>query len=392
MTEEIRINRNITPSKLSDLYRNINYYKSKYSILILPNQFDKYRFGILADLLRFIITLNKNCNILKVKIDVEKNNLDQFYDQEYAYPIISLLWNTSRFVDKNDKSIKSDLRNLQNSFFTTMNSLSKMKGNKYIFVNTDHLSENRGLIRLFENSQGFNDDENLISENVKDILTNYVLTFNKNNIKEIQSVLQDIGAIIYELTKNTYEWGKTDSNLVEIPTSIRGVYMRFHKNKKQKIIEDYQNTPIANFFNHPIINEKSLNDLNQIYYLEILVFDSGVGFINKFGKNNDLSDIEIIKQCLMKNQTSSSTNLKSKKGIGLDRILRILNKKGFLRIYTDKYAIYRDLIENEYESVEKNNLSSLELNDWNKSDFNSKKNVQSQGSYVSILYPFQNYS
>ena len=37
----------------------------------------------------------------------------------------------------------------------------------------------------------------------------------------------------------------------------------------------------------------------------------------------------------MKNQTSSTSNLKSKKGIGLDRILNILNKNSDLKKFTE---------------------------------------------------------
>src|SRR5690606_7596963 len=123
------------------------------------------------------------------------------------------------------------------------NSFEKFKGNKHIWVNTDHLSKNKGLIRLLENSIGFNDDEEKITYSLKKILTKNVLTFNKQNLAEIEDLLVDIGAIVYELTKNTFEWGRTDSNSVEIPSSIRGAYLRFHINKKEKITEDYKDTP-----------------------------------------------------------------------------------------------------------------------------------------------------
>ncbi|WP_282117518.1 hypothetical protein [Cellulophaga baltica] len=107
------------------------------------------------------------------------------------------------------------------------------------------------------------------------------------------------------------------------------------------------------FFRNPILLEKLANKSNQIYYLEILVFDSGIGFVDKFGKDNKHSDIDIIKKCLIKNQTSSTTNMKTKKGKGLDRILNILDGKGFLKITTDKYFLYRNLLKDEYKPIEK---------------------------------------
>ena len=144
------------------------------------------------------------------------------------------------------------------------------------------------------------------------------------------------------------------------------------------------------FFRNPILLEKSANKLNQIYYLEILVFDSGIGFVDKFGKNNKDSDIDIIKKCLIKNQTSSTTNMKTKKGKGLDRILGILDGKGFLKITTDKYCLYRDLLKDEYKPIDKNNLDGLILNHWDNQNQGTTNSRKVQGSYISILYPFNN--
>ncbi|HAT3999158.1 TPA: hypothetical protein I9Y90_000653 [Elizabethkingia anophelis] len=387
---EISIPKNITPKKIQHLYEKYIQELPVSTInLKIPNSINKYTFGLLADLLKLIITLNSKASIKTVILDLDNNDLDSFYDQEYAYPIISLLWNTSDFIDKNNVNIKSSLRDKQNDFFIKMNSLSRIKGNKYILTNTDHLPQSKGLIKLLENVNGFNDDEDQISNSVKKILTNHVLTFNKNNQAEISDIIEDIGAIVYELAKNTYEWGKTDQNLIDIPTSIRGVYFRFHINKKDKIAEDFEETPIQSFFQHPFILENCINEQDQIYFLEILVFDSGVGFIDRFYSKNDLKDIEIIKKCLVKNQTSSTSNLKSKKGIGLDRILNILNEKGFVRISTDKYCVYRDLIKDNYKPIDIEQLEKLKLEDWNNDNFKTDNLVKSQGSYISILYPFK---
>src|SRR5690606_8061749 len=114
--------------------------------LKIPGALNKYTFGLLGDLLKFIITLNNKSNIQTLELDIDHENLNSFYDQEYAYPVISLLWNTTNFIDKNNVNIKDSLRELQNDFFIKMNSLDRIKGNKYILTNTDHLSKNKGLI------------------------------------------------------------------------------------------------------------------------------------------------------------------------------------------------------------------------------------------------------
>ncbi|QHC86141.1 hypothetical protein AS589_15780 [Empedobacter brevis] len=387
---EISIPKNITPRKMEILYsRHVNSKGGDIINLKIPGALNKYTFGLLGDLLRFIITLNNKSKIHTLELDVDHKNLTSFYDQEYAYPIISLLWNTANFTDKNNVNIKDNLRELQNEFFIKMNSLDRIKGNKYILTNTDHLSKNKGLIRLLESPDGFNDDEDQIKYSVKKIFNDYVLTFNKNNIIELKNLIEDIGAIVYELTKNTYEWGKTDQNLIEIPASIRGVYFRFHINNSSKILEEFEETPIQSFFQHPFITENCVNENNQIYYLEILVFDSGVGFIDKFTEKGTLTDLDVIKKCLVKNQTSSTSNLKSKKGIGLDRILNILNKKGFVKISTDKYCVYRDLIKDNYQPIDVEKLKDIKLEDWYNDDFKTDNIIKSQGSYISILYPFK---
>tara|TARA_R110002033_G_scaffold59560_5_gene109488 strand:+ start:1990 stop:3153 length:1164 start_codon:yes stop_codon:yes gene_type:complete len=385
---EIKIIKHTTPKHLTETYNKISDFIDEPITLLIPSDLAQYRFGLLADILKLIITLNSKCDIKIVKLDFDSSELDKFYEQEYSYPLVALLWNTTVFVDKEGKNIKSLLRDKQNEFFKKMNSFEKFKGNKHIWVNTDHLSKSKGLIRLLENSNGFNDDEEKITYTIKKILTKNILTFNKQNLTEVEDILEDIGAIIYELTKNTFEWGRTDANFVEIPSSVRGAYLRFHINKKEKITEEYIGTPIAAFFDHKSIETESLNHLKQVYYLEILVFDSGVGFIDKFHQKDETDDLSIIKKCLIKNQTSSTSNLKSKKGIGLDRILKILDKKGFLKISTDRYSVYRDLIKDKYEPVKNNNLKDLVLEDWNQDGF--KNQIKAQGSYISILYPFKN--
>lgn len=385
---EIKIIKHTTPKHLTETYNKISDFIDEPITLLIPSDLAQYRFGLLADILKLIITLNSTCDIKIVKLDFDSSELDKFYEQEYSYPLVALLWNTTVFVDKEGKNIKSLLRDKQNEFFKKMNSFEKFKGNKHIWVNTDHLSKSKGLIRLLENSNGFNDDEEKITYTIKKILTKNILTFNKQNLTEVEDILEDIGAIIYELTKNTFEWGRTDANFVEIPSSVRGAYLRFHINKKEKITEEYIGTPIAAFFDHKSIETESLNHLKQVYYLEILVFDSGVGFIDKFHQKDETDDLSIIKKCLIKNQTSSTSNLKSKKGIGLDRILKILDKKGFLKISTDRYSVYRDLIKDKYEPVKNNNLKDLVLEDWNQDGF--KNQIKAQGSYISILYPFKN--
>lgn len=393
---EIKIPKSVTHNKIKSLQKSIlsNTLYSGEITMILPAEINNYKFSLLADLLQLTITINKKVRIATIKFEFEitDETLNSLYGQEFIYPIISLLWNTASFVDLNNENIKNKLRELQNAFFIKMNSLTRLKGNKFILTNIDHFSNNKGLIKLLENSNGFNDNEGQIIDSVRNILMNYVLTFNKKNTEEIKNIVNDIGAIVYELTKNTYEWGRTDSLGIPISPSIRGVYLKFYNNKKENITKEYHNTPLEDYFNQKSLIERSLNNKGNIYYLEILVFDSGVGFIEKFNDKENLSDIDVLKRCLIKNQTTATSNLKSKKGLGLDRILNILNRTGFIKISTDKYCVYRNLIKDEYKPIDINKLEDLKLEDWNRNNFKSNESEKISGSYLSILYPFKNYN
>ncbi|MDR0229892.1 MAG: hypothetical protein LBI72_12640 [Flavobacteriaceae bacterium] len=391
---EIKFLKNTSSRKINSFYKEFRIHEERNQsfTIIMPSEFTTYRFGLLSDLLRLIITINSKHNIKKVIFDLDKGDIDSVYKQDYTYPIISLLWNDTIFEDNKNNNIKAELRTKQNEFFLKMNSLEKFKGSKYLLSHTDHLSQNNGLIKFLEDSNGFNDDEELIKEVVKKILLENVLTFNKSNSKELINDINHIGEIIYELSKNTFEWGKTDNFMRPISSSIRGIYFRFHTNSFEKLIDDFSNTPIESFFNQEYITTNCIQELNKIYYLEILVYDSGLGFIEKFNNSDNLSDIDIIKKCLIKNQTSSNSNLKSKKGLGLDRILNILDKKGFLKIMTDKYIVYRDLIKDNYSNTSNSEISKLKLDYWDKKDFDKNSNEKCEGSFISILFPFKKHN
>jgi hypothetical protein len=104
--------------------------------------------------------------------------------------------------------------------------------------------------------------------------------------------------------------------------------------------------------------------------------------------SSNLTDIEIIKKCLIKHNTSARGLGKDDKGIGLDRILALLNNRGFIRIKTGSSCIYRNLISSPYKQVGKDNVDEMELYDWktNSSDHFSKFHY-AVGSVISIIYP-----
>lgn len=154
------------------------------------------------------------------------------------------------------------------------------------------------------------------------------------------------------------------------------------------VLDFKHHPPVLNYLTSSILKE---NSLGELYFLEVSVFDSGIGFVDKFKSLNpstQLTDAEIVKTCMIKHNTSAKGLGKDDKGIGLDRVLHTLDLKGFLLISTGRLRLYRDLISNRYLELEKGDVSKMELFDWQKNSntkYNRYPNVS--GSVITILYP-----
>jgi hypothetical protein len=214
----------------------------------------------------------------------------------------------------------------------------------------------------------------------------YILRYSQETQNNYQPFEKDFVAIIHELMKNTYEWGKTDVHNVAVDPSIRGILVKFYRRKRDAFKKEFLfHEGVLDYFSNKKLKE---NGIYELYFLEISVYDSGIGFVNKFrSKNSDkLSDVDIIKRCLIKHRTSATGLEKDEKGIGLDRILGILDNKGFIRIKTNKSCLYRNLISHPYKKVE--NERDMDLFDWETKSTNSYTTFpNAEGSTLTILYP-----
>src|SRR5690606_28459534 len=98
--------------------------------------------------------------------------------------------------------------------------------------------------------------------------------------------------------KNTFEWGNKDKNNVPLDPSLRGLIVKFYKKTRSALLEDFKSHKgLITYFKSSTLKE---NSKSEIYFLEIDVFDSGIGFVEKFkslNKSEEISDIEIIKKC-----------------------------------------------------------------------------------------------
>ena len=391
---KIKIEKNVKLEDLDKLYQNLNsHIKADVSVdLVLPKEIESNYVGLVPALYQFIITWIRYKKSGKLLLDIDKVNetaLDKLYENELIFPIISLLWNKCEIYNSTGKiNLRSFLKPKNVAYFDKMKSVEAQKGWKLLLTNFDHLPEDRGILPCFELNGLFNTNETQLSNSLKNGVKQ-VLGFSQDAEKTYNLEKDHLIGIIYELMKNTYEWGKDDENRVPLDPSIRGLLIKFYKKTRTKLIDEFKyHQGLSNYFKSDVLKE---NVKKELFFLEIDVFDSGVGFIKKYkslNPNEKLKDPDIVKKCMIKHNTSAKGLEKDDKGIGLDRILTILDKKGFLRVKTDSVCLYRNLISNPYKKIQKENINDMELFDWKK---NSNKDYTSfqlaEGSVITIIYP-----
>lgn len=391
--DSIKIKRNSSLKDIEYYFKQLhNYINQKEKVnLELPRRIDKLVFPMFSEILQLAINWVRydiaNRLIISISDNPNKNELNDLYRQEFIYPIITLCWNDISIVNSNGKKIRSLLRTKQNDFFLSMKKNLPIIGDKLLLVNADHFHEGLGILPTFELNGEFLVDQSQFKKHLKPPLLSLVKS-SKPSQHQFDKIYEDVSAVIYELMKNTWEWGKKDNDNVPLSPSIRGLYARFYKKKAINMIEDFvENKPLVDYIKQDQID---VNEVGEIYMLEITVFDSGIGLIEKNKPATKIEDKDIIKLRLLKHHTSAEGIFKKKKGLGLDRVLHVLDEKGFIRIKTDKYCSYRDLIKDRYLNIAEKNPKNMILRDWSSSTQEEfKLNKYLHGSSISILYPLK---
>lgn len=372
----------------AELYR---YIKQEATVHIsLPKELKKHYLGLVPALIQLVCTWVRYKKsgklILSISANATQQEIDDLYENELIYPLVALVWNKNEVYDKNGSTnLRSFLRDKNREVASRMKSVKPFKGYKLPLVISDHIAG--ADLPIFEASNDFKNEED-IRESLRPAI-NEILNFILSLKTEHKVVLNDLKKITFELMKNTFEWGRTDGYNVSLDPNLRGVLFKFYKNRRKTLVEDFNNHPgVVHYLNNKVLKE---NTQAELYFLELSVFDSGIGFIKKFKSLNPstkLSDVDIVKTCMIKHNTLAQGLEKEDKGIGLDRVLKTLNKKGFLRIKTGTVCLYRDLIANNYLELEKGDVDKMELFDWKKESNTKYTSFPSaSGSVITILYP-----
>jgi hypothetical protein len=392
---QIKVPKSLDLLSLDKLYGDLHRKLERKIItdLMIPYELTKNYLGISANLIQFTATWLRSSFSGKLIIDIETPNqklIDGILKNEFLLPLIGLVWNNNGVYDKEGTNLRKYLGKPLNEVFLKMSKVESLKGDKLLLTNLDHLPNNLGILPCFENDGEFINNETELAESLEDVLLQNVLRNYKETHLVYQNIKRSFSKVVFELMKNTFEWAKADENDTPLDPNTRGVIIKFNKRLRSKLLEDYKsNQGVLKYFENNRLKE---NDKGELYFLEISVFDSGVGFVSKYKSTKDntknLSDIDIIRKCLIKHNTSSIGINKGDKGKGLDRILRNLNGKGWIRIKTGNKCIYRNLISEPYIAISPEEIERMQLFDWTKNSDNAFSNYEPAcGSVITIIYP-----
>lgn len=384
----IKIKGNISIPKIEELYSEL--YSSQLDLIDiqLPKKIEKLDFGLLFSFLQFLATWIRNEKSGKLILPVDGSHaaIQYLFDNEFAYPSVVLSWE-KEIVDENGTHLKSELKSPSRAYFDKMD-FFELKGTSVPIYCFDHDKSNRGLSKhLYRNNR------ELVSEDTLGF--NLFRAFQKigsHNYGVFRSSLKkhmdSFNAIIHESFTNTHEHAKTNELGYNLYPNLRGILLKFHKRSIDKLVDQYKEYPgLVNYFKSGF----QINEQGELYLVEISILDSGPGLVKRYTGTSEYKDdvqgeVEIIKQCLYRHNTSS-IGLKSEiKGIGLDRILQTLDGKGFLRIKTGRTDVFRDMKTNRYSHNAQ--ASEIVLNDWRTGeDSNYTTFAHTEGTLLSIFYP-----
>lgn len=364
--------------------------KVNFSVnVVLPKNLSNSYFGLVPSLMQFVVTWLRYKKATRLILDIDdfsEDGIMELYKNELIYPMVILAWNRTGVYSINGENLRSALKPGNRLYSERMMMGRTVPGNKLLLTDFDHLSDDR-LLPCFGSKYQFVATKTQLKTSLA------------KGLKEVFVLRQDLPPafdderdrfinIIYELMKNTFEWGKEDGKNVPLDPNIRGTLIKFVRKKRDSLLDEYKgHKGLKSFFGSSKLKE---NATGELYLMELSVFDGGVGFKEKFCSVNpetsDWSEIDIIKKCLTKHATSAKGLNKGEKGLGLDEILNIIDGRGLIRIKTGHSCVYRNMITHRHQEENQD----MTLYDWKSHDdkkFTTFREIE--GAVITIVYPIE---
>jgi hypothetical protein len=387
----LKIPNKVSSNGLIKLYESLEARKNDSLLdLELPLKNLESDFSLLFSFIQLVSTwLRKSYsgNLILPVSSVEEA-IAYLNENEFVYPSITLCWN-KEIKTLTGENIRLQLKNPSKEYFAKMD-FFKLKGSSVPIYCFDHDKVSRGKSRVFYNNTLELYDEGAMGFNLFNAyekVSIHNLSFLRENLK---GIIDDFNAIIHEAFMNTDEHAVTNEKGHYIYPNIRAVLLKF---QKKTIVGFKENHKGFNGLLEYFDSNFNLNTQNELFLIEISVLDSGPGLYKRYTGNTDFPDdlneeINIIKDCLYRNNTSEVGSRRSVKGMGLDRILRVIDKKGFVRIRTGRADVFRNMRKFEYEHHE--TAQDIQLYDSIKNSNTSfSTNACAEGTLISIFYPLE---
>lgn len=382
------ISKDISVDKLESLYSQLNSCTDKIIDIELPNKINNSDFSLLFSLIQFVATWVRNEKSGNLYLPISEDEIsDYLISNEFVYPIIVISWEKLIF-NKEGINIKKSIKEPSKEYFRQMDFFNLKLYNVPIYC-FDFDKSNRGIAKSL-----YQDKDTIFAEDGLgfNLFPAYQKVGSFNNSVFRQNITKDldsITAIIHELFSNTHEHAKTDETGKYLYPNIRAIHLKFHKKKIESFKNTYENFKgLESYFQ----SDFNLNAQSELYLLEISIVDSGPGIVKRYAKISDLNqlntfdEVSYIKECLYRHNTSSDISISDTKGIGLDRVLQTLDKKGFIRIKTGRVDVVRDVKTINYEHHSK--ASDISLFDWKTNSENHFTSYpETSGTLISIFYP-----
>jgi hypothetical protein len=205
----------------------------------------------------------------------------------------------------------------------------------------------------------------------------------------------ELAEILFELFANAEEWGCTNVNGAPIRLPLRGILFRLHDASTVRIAQEDQ--AIASYL------QRERDKTESRHFLEVSVFDSGIGLAQRFRRKQIEStdpiqhEIAAVRECFAKHGTSTANSFR---GLGLYHVFLLASQlRGFLRLRTGRLHLYRDFGVDSYqlpprgESITRSMLTGFQyLRDWTTKSPESDQIVAHQyakGAVCNILLPMK---
>ena len=393
----LKIPKKLTIEEIESLYQKLLKEEATLD-LYLPYSIASRDFGISTLLIQFVNSWVRSGKQGLLIVDPpEYNQSTQNIDiPDHFFPSIIMAWEKG-VVDMDRKNLKPVLRSYNEEIIKSMQSLDttpifkktlvKQKGFKSLLTCFDHLPPEKGLLHCFYIDSQFIANEETLLDTLEETF-DYIISYSSKTKAEFQKVKDELAGIIYELMANTHQWGRTDTNSQFLNPNIRGVLLKFVKHKRASYLDNYvEHDGFRNYF----LSFKGSGQNEELHFIELSVFDSGVGFVEKFkgNVNHDMhinEQVSTIKDCLIEHNTSDKTINREIKGKGLDRIMRILDKKGFFIIKTANAFVFRNM--KDFPHIETENQNDIQLFDYKTcSNSDYTRYPKCSGSNITIVYP-----